>query len=186
MAEEKDFVVDGKFTQEFLNFWREYTGTLQGLLRLQSFRLLLDAEPIDPTMVAGDGMTAHNAGASISFIPNRVTAVLRFAGDFGEYARDQQRLYIVHELMHLVTNAGYDLVEEGLDGIDIDQTRVLMRSLYNETERVTDFLATIIAPLLPLPEWEIGREFFDTEVVPGPIGQTEAHLLEVDTEVPLG
>lgn len=177
---------DGLFTAEFLNFWREYAGSLQNQLRLCGFRVLLDAEPIQDDDGPSYQTRDDTPAACIRVIPNRVTAVLKLSADWASYPPAQQRLYLTHELVHLITNPAYEIAESMLDGLDIDQTRLLLKALYNEVERETDFVATVIAPFFPLPETGTEVESVDLEIIPAEHDPPPSPKIDIDKEKVLG
>lgn len=81
------------------------------------------------------------------------TADLRLAHDFFRQDAERQRLVLTHELLHLITcrtDRTVETLEEALGKI----AWAAYEPQYTDaTERMTEHLATIIAPFLPLPKF---------------------------------
>lgn len=81
------------------------------------------------------------------------TADLRVAHDFWRQEPEKQRLILAHELLHLVTCRTDRVVENLEDALGKVAWAVYEPQYVDATERMTEHLATIIAPYLTLPEF---------------------------------
>lgn len=81
------------------------------------------------------------------------TADLRLAWDFFRQDAEKQRLVLTHELLHLVTAKTDRTVETLEEALGKVAWAVYEPQYTDATERMTEHLATIIAPTLPLPEF---------------------------------
>lgn len=97
--------------------------------------------------------------ASIHPTDGRALAPLSLSkGWMGRPAEDQ-RLDIVHELIHVIHRDQTDLVRlSTLDVLDRPAYLVLISAHRSATEVMVDHLATIIAPTMPLPDFTTAQE----------------------------
>lgn len=112
-------------------------------------RLLLRDWEIDlGRQMAGDGTWAD---IWIGNGENRARIRLQHPEFFGE-SLERQREYIVHELMHIPTGR-LNMVMERINEMLPDDAMIAYagKCFHDEHEIVTQWLARIIAPLMPLP-----------------------------------
>ena len=81
------------------------------------------------------------------------TADLRVAHDFWRQEPEKQRLILTHELLHLVTCRTDRVVENLEEALGKVAWAVYEPQYVDATERMTEHLANITAPLLSLPEF---------------------------------
>lgn len=79
------------------------------------------------------------------------TADLRLAHDFWRQPAVRQRLVLTHELIHLITSRVDRMVDTLEEPIGKLAFAVFEPQYSDATERMTEHLATVIAPMLPLP-----------------------------------
>ena len=94
-----------------------------------------------------------DAWADIDPHSQNLTADLRVAHDFWRQEPEKQRLILTHELLHLVTCRTDRVVENLEEALGKVAWAVYEPQYLDATERMTEHLATIIAPYLTLPEF---------------------------------
>ena len=94
-----------------------------------------------------------DAWADIDPHSQNLTADLRVAHDFWRQEPDKQRLILTHELLHLVTCRTDRVVENLEEALGKVAWAVYEPQYLDATERMTEHLATVIAPYLTLPEF---------------------------------
>jgi hypothetical protein len=94
-----------------------------------------------------------DAWADIDPHAQNLTADLRVAHDFWRQEPEKQRLILTHELLHLVTCRTDRVVENLEEALGKVAWAVYEPQYEDATERMTDHLAALIAPLLCLPEF---------------------------------
>jgi hypothetical protein len=98
-----------------------------------------------------------DAGAEVSPAEGRKFAHILVASDFREYKPKTQANYILHELIHLHLQSACDVIR-----LDLWENRVLPQTTYDvlcggfrrQIEYAVDGLATALAPMFPVIEWE--------------------------------
>jgi len=95
-----------------------------------------------------------DAWADIDPHSQNLTADLRVAHDFWRQEPEKQRLILTHELLHLVTCRTDRVVENLEEALGKVAWAVYEPQYTDATERMTEHLATVIAPYLPLPEFQ--------------------------------
>lgn len=93
-----------------------------------------------------------DAWADIDPHAQNLTADLRVAHDFWRQEPEKQRLILTHELLHLVTCRTDRVVENLEEALGKVAWAVYEPQYEDATERMTEHLAGIVAPLLSLPE----------------------------------
>lgn len=94
-----------------------------------------------------------DAWADIDPHSQNLTADLRVAHDFWRQEPEKQRLILTHELLHLVTCRTDRVVENLEEALGKVAWAVYEPQYTDATERMTEHLATVIAPYLALPEF---------------------------------
>ena len=94
-----------------------------------------------------------DAWADIDPHAQNLTADLRVAHDFWRQEPEKQRLILTHELLHLVTCRTDRVVENLEEALGKVAWAVYEPQYEDATERMTDHLASIVAPLLTMPEF---------------------------------
>lgn len=101
----------------------------------------------EPPMIDG-------ALAEVRIAEGRRHARVRVAEDFQEHSLEEQRHALVHELVHPLLAHLMEAVEGGVrDELGGAAFRVYVGTVRREAERVTDVLASVIAPSMELPRW---------------------------------
>lgn len=121
---------------------REYVATLQPLMRLSHWEIIIHEDP------------PENDDASASMTPHDHDwrAWLRLSDHYlDQLASNYQRLHMVHELTHLYFR-GLDVAHTTLaNGFAFAVWHIIDDRYSHEMELAVDGLATIIAPHMPLP-----------------------------------
>ena len=100
---------------------------------------------------AGETAEGETAAASFEGTYGRYCGVIRVNKHFDHYAPEDQRVYIVHELLHAHTEAVREFTRSALAGtMGREAYEVFMAGYRQQDERFTDALATSIAPKFPL------------------------------------
>jgi hypothetical protein len=118
-----------------------YITQLRDLMGLHHWEVYLaaDAAPKD-------------ANASIHPVDGRYVAPLFVSRHWWKRSADDKRNDIVHELLHLTHRAQTDVVRTGVinPGVLPARSRLVVWALFSEeTERMVDHLAGVLAPLMP-------------------------------------
>lgn len=152
---------------EQLAFWQQYARTLADLLGLKDRDIVVERNP----------PTDADALAYIWCHSDTVNAHIYLSSEFlGQLTPERQRCVVAHELMHIHTTPYDDQVRWMLDHLPQNElTSALPTLVRTEVERLTDRLAYIVAPFLPLPgaateEGEIGPPCFIAGVRPATAG----------------
>lgn len=125
----------------------KYAGQVAKELGLAHFNLSIHDEHVGET---ADGDTA---AASFEGTYGRYCGVIRVNRNFDQYAPEDQRIYIVHELLHAHTEHLREFARTALIGtVGRDAFEVFWAGYRQQDELFTDALATAIAPKFPL--WE--------------------------------
>lgn len=124
-------------------FWGTYIRQLADLLGLKDRDVVLERDP--PTDV--------DAFAFIWCCSDAVNAHIYLSKEFlHQSAPERQRCVIAHELMHIHTTPYADQAKWMLEHLPTsDLVEALPSLVRTEVERLTDRLAYIVAPFLPLP-----------------------------------
>lgn len=127
-----------RFDETFKTAIGEYVSYLQIILEIQDWRITLLG-----TYAEGD------AAASIKCVYGRRIAELALAKEFFEFPAEQQRHYIVHELVHVITDGCDNVIENGLDEILGKPAWVVLRETWRvQIEYLTDQLTYVVNELL--------------------------------------
>jgi hypothetical protein len=94
-----------------------------------------------------------DAWADIDPHAQNLTADIRVAHDFWRQEPEKQRLILTHELLHLVTCRTDRVVENLEEALGKVAWAVYEPQYTDATERMTEHLANITAPLLSIPEF---------------------------------
>lgn len=105
----------------------------------------------DWTIITPREFCDDEAYAEIQFTRGKRVAIIRFCSWFRQRTLEEQRHTITHELIHIHLNA----MEESFDALSprlsSDVYQVAWSNFNRHLEEATDQLATVIAPILPLP-----------------------------------
>lgn len=129
-------------TDEQFAFYSAYIKTLAEHLLVADWEIeLLRDTPSSP-----------QAWASVQIAPSQNYAGIRVAFPaFFQQSPDDQRLYLVHELMHIHLERMRHLVNDLATESD-DQAVRFAAKLYNNQNEISNHnLARVFAPILPLP-----------------------------------
>lgn len=117
----------------YVSYWLEH-------LELVGWRIQLQTDPPD----------SSGAAASMRCVYGRRVGELCLASDFFEYKPDLQRHYLVHELVHVLTDGCDNVIAEG--GLDVLLGRpafaVLSEAWRVQVEYLTDHLAYVVVDLV--------------------------------------
>lgn len=101
------------------------------------------------------------------FMPyNSVETTMRFGESFLTSTPEKQRWCVVHECLHLLDAERYSVVMSTLkDGdagaLSAPQWALFERAYSNADERFVDMVSRMLAPLFPLPAWQVNEEATD-------------------------
>lgn len=124
-----------------------YAGVLARELGLGHLDLTLDAEQ------PGHATDGSEAAASFEGTYGRYRGTMRVNPHFETYAPEEQRIIIIHELLHAHTEQVRELVRTTLpEAMGKPAYDVFMAAYTQADERMTDALATALADKFPL--WE--------------------------------
>lgn len=127
-----------------LDRMRAYIATLQPLMRLQQWEIVVHDDPTeDEDYVASINRDSRSWRANVRF------------GDvhFG-HSREEQRLTVVHELTHIHMMTLDRAAKDATFCLDPTSWRRLDERIDHELEMTTDAISRTIAPFLPLPPAE--------------------------------
>ena len=120
--------------------WEEYIRQLGDLLLLRDWELDLSREG-----------TNDWAEIKVSDVENQAT--VKLGADWVQHTPDEQREFLVHELLHVHTDRIHRLMSQLAEQWSENSACQFAKEAHRkETEIVVNTLARIIAPMLPLPE----------------------------------
>lgn len=128
---------------EQLALWQSYARTLADMLGLRDRDIIVERNPPNDA----------DALAYIWCPTEAINAHVYLSADFlNRLAPERQRCVMAHELMHIHTTPYDDQVRWMLKYLPQNELTAALPSLVStEVERLTDRLAYIVAPFLPLP-----------------------------------
>lgn len=122
---------------------KAYIQVLQSQMGLTDWQVELDTDATPDN---------NDAVAAIAFVFGRRLAHLTVSPGFYHTSAEQQRHYLVHELVHCHEAGVLEWLDRGLPellgGLAFKAVEPLLRYLF---ERLTDDIALAWAPMLPLP-----------------------------------
>jgi hypothetical protein len=125
----------------------KYAGVIAKELGLAHMDLVLD--PGHP----GEATDHSEAAASFEGVYGRYRGAIQVNARFETYTPEEQRVCIVHELLHAHTERQRELLRTSLpDAMGRSSYEVFMAAWTQLDELATDAVATAIAPKFPL--WE--------------------------------
>lgn len=138
-----------RFTEPFKVALADYCAHVMRLLEMNDWRLtLLDELPAN-----------GQAAASIECIYGRRVADLRLEQHFADNAPDKQQHYIVHEIVHLLTDGIDNVIENGVETLIGRPAYTVLHEAWDvQVEYLTDHLAYVLVDLMDGPNsqrlWE--------------------------------
>ena len=100
----------------------------------------------------------ENSFAEVFCTTETVQAVVRMHPTFFALDLEAQRRVVCHELIHLHLASVYEHVKWAIDHADASPLLAALPSLVlSDIEGVTDRLSYIVAPMVPLPYWSVGK-----------------------------
>jgi len=125
----------------------KYAGVIAKELGLGHMDLSLDAGH------PGDAVDHSEAAASFEGVYGRHRGVIRVHQNFASFTPEEQRVCVVHELLHAHTERQRELLRTSLpDAMGRSSYEVFMAAWTQLDELATDAVSTAIAPKFPL--WE--------------------------------
>ena len=121
--------------------WQAYARSIADNLGLKDWRIEVQRNRPD----------SPGAGASFSAIMGRRYARIYLGHAFLAGTPEEQRHYMVHELLHAHTDDIDTAVYQGLEHIDCDAYRLMYATTKNRIEFAVDNLAVAISHAYPLP-----------------------------------
>lgn len=128
-------------TPKQLRSLAKYTSAIAAELGLRDWTLTFPPEPCE-----------EKALASVDCTYGRKRAVVRFADDFLHHAPEEQRIVVLHELIHIHFAQERQAVTDALDLLGRDAHEIATESFRVAHEYGVDGLADAIADRYPL--WE--------------------------------
>lgn len=122
------------------DFWLHYLRMLANRMELRDWTVALSARPCE------DG-----ANAEIDRHRNHKYASISLCVGFDQRSDEDNRLTLVHELIHCHFNDSDALLDEARWQVDKTWLHLLCKNMGTAEERAISTLANIIAPVLPLP-----------------------------------
>lgn len=113
------------------------------LVGLRDWTVIVDEEPPDDP----------KAQADVRVDLRRRALALRFAANFAGLTEDEQRHALAHELLHVHVELLGGRVRQLSPEFGRTAWAVFWSGYEEETERVVDALASVVAPLLPSIDW---------------------------------
>lgn len=138
-----------------------YVGEARNALYLQAYEVNLRRdEPSDRTALA-----------SVEPVDGRLVANLYIAPGFWSQTPEEQRQTVVHELVHVIQREMTDVIRLGAWIRHVGQGTydATWEAFRDQVEKQCDRLATIIAPLVPVPELERPEETPEPQPEHGPV-----------------
>lgn len=123
-------------------YWEKYVRHLGDLLLLQDWELDISREG-----------PAGNAWAAINVCEVEDQATIKLGAEWGQHSPEEQREYLVHELMHVHTDRAARVISQLAAQFDQESACAFAREAHRkENEILVNTLARLLAPVLPLPE----------------------------------
>lgn len=123
-------------------YWEQYVRHLGDLLLLQDWELDISREG-----------PSGNAWASINVCEVEDQATIKLGAEWGQHSPEEQREYLVHELMHVHTDRARRLVVQLAKQWNENSACQFAEEAYRkENEILVNTLARLLAPGMPLPE----------------------------------
>ena len=120
-----------------------YVRMLADMMDLKDWRLSVAEEPVD---------SSAQASAQVSAVAGRKMAEIEFCADFSSMSREDQRIVVVHELIHLHFEPMAIMSDNIIKKIlGRESAGVFKIAFLQELEYGVDGLALAISPLFPLP-----------------------------------
>jgi hypothetical protein len=108
----------------------------------------------DWEIAVGEQPCENGNAAAVACTYGRKHALIEVGRDFRDDTAEEQRHYIVHELVHCHLEAADNMVEQDLEfALGAHADRVFSDGFKRQLEYGIDALATALAPHLPLPVW---------------------------------
>ena len=124
-------------------YWEQYLRTLADQMGLRDWRIELSDEYPEK----------EDAAAQVNCVYGRKLAHIRLAKEWGTYSKEEQRHYLVHELVHPHIEPMFCMVENDMKGVLGNQAYEVLIWPYRRTMEFTvDGLASVIASFIPLPD----------------------------------
>ncbi len=120
-----------------------YVDELQPILRLTDWKIDVRTDHIENDSIL----------ASITCTYGQRHANLRVSDDFGDHSLVDQRIALVHELLHCHLNRIRVSALNTFTRLGHDAYEVAKAQIGDEIEYATDAIAQALAPLCPLPPW---------------------------------
>lgn len=128
--------------QRALDAVRAYVRDLLPLLRLSHWEIEVQDQPPQNEQADANCWTSNNC----------YVAKLRFSDRHFAATASEQRVTVVHELLHIVTSEWECACRDIIDGLD-PTAQMWARERYERSmERAIDMLSRILAVALPLPK----------------------------------
>jgi len=141
---------DGYYTGTQRAWLATWVRSSANVLHLQHWTLRVYHEPPDTA--------AH---ASVTITDGRVFASFRFDNDIFSIDPPDARVYLAHELVHLLFDPLLQMVENDLSAALSDQALVIFkRSFTRQLELGVDHLANVVALALPMPPWTEAEDIY--------------------------
>lgn len=122
-------------------------------LRNHAIEVMQDEPPRDP-----------DALAEVELATGRAHVRLRVRADFALVPPEEQRLALTHEFLHphlqRLTERVHDHVAAEIGG---SAFRIFWRGFAADTEELVDSLAQLLAPTMPMIDWEGGEHAQDQD-----------------------
>ncbi|MHB0938995.1 MAG: hypothetical protein ACYC6A_21590 [Armatimonadota bacterium] len=130
-----------------------YVRDIADRMGLTLWSILIETEPPSECGPPDDSEATIMATSNASYLT--LSAALKFSDDFFDQPVDFQRIMVVHELVHLVTMPQRRAAEsiEGSGCLGSREYSLWRMHWQYADENVTDTLARIIAPSMPLIDW---------------------------------
>ena len=129
-------------------YWQQYIDILKPLLRIQDWNVILCREAPENE--------SHGACIGCFFGQKKAEMNLNLRHFYGLSPFDQ-KVTIVHELMHLHTHRQKDVVRKFCESQDESTHSFFWDMYYEEYEEMSELLAQVIAPFMPDPEVVVGE-----------------------------
>lgn len=132
-------VAVNRFSELFTRALGAYITHLQAMFEIQDWRIELLGTYPDTT----------DAAASMKCIYGQRLAQLALSKEFFDYPSDRQRHYIVHEIVHVITDGCDNVIENGLSTVmGMPAFTVLQEAWRVQVEYLTDHLTYAFVDLL--------------------------------------
>lgn len=127
-----------RYSKQFTKALGAYVSYLQDMLEVRDWRIRLCPEP-------SEGESA----ASIKCVYGRRTAELRLSADFFDQPPDDQRHYIIHEIVHITTDGLDNVIENGVETLIGKPAFTVLHEAWNvQLEYLVDHMAYVVEGLI--------------------------------------